>query len=84
MRIKIKGEGRAFGILLPTGLIFNAIPLRIVNLFVNRYTPETAKRISPEGMDRLSAELRRFKKTYGKWKLVEIRAEDGSEITVEL
>ncbi len=84
MRIQVKGEGHVVNLFLPTGLLFNPVSARIACHYIRKYAPGTLSSISPEAIKVLCAELRRIKKKYGKWDLVDIQSADGERVLIRL
>ena len=84
MKIQIKGAGRNFRILLPDWLIFGRLTVWLANSAGRKYAGEAMEGIRPEAMKVLFAELRRIKKKYGSWELVEVCSADGERVKVEL
>lgn len=84
MKIQIKGGQRDFCIALPTGLIFNRFTLWLANSVGRKHAPEAMAGISPEAMEALFMELKRIKKKYGTWNLVEVQSADGERVKITL
>ena len=84
MRIRVKSEDTNINLLLPTNLIFSKATVWLANRYGRKYAGDAMKDIPPEAMDRLFAELRRIKRRYGHWDLVEVRGSDGAEVKITL
>ena len=84
MKIRIRDCDMGFTILLPTNLVFSKPVQYLANHTARKYAPEAMKGISPQAMDALFAEIRRIKKKYGSWELVEVRSSDGETIQITL
>lgn len=78
MKIQIKDADHNFHLTLPTKLIFSKFVLRMV------LKHSGVKGLSPEGTDRLIAELKRIKKRHGAWELVQVQSADGENVTITL
>lgn len=84
MKIRIREEGHNFTLLLPTMLVFSRFSLWLVNGVARKSAPEAMALVPAEGMDALWAEMRRIKKKYGSWDLVEVNSADGEYVKVTL
>ena len=100
MKIRIETNERSFSIPLPTGLIFSSGSAWILQHLGNKYARASGmddpdfvlfdfsghegKEISPDAMKRLFAELRRIKKRYGSWELVDVQSSGGQHIRITL
>lgn len=84
MRVQIKGGGRNIKITLPTRMIFNKAVVRVASRTGRKYVSETMEHIPPEALEALFTELRRIKKRYGCWNLVDIVSADGKIVKISL
>lgn len=84
MKIQVKDDGHSFSIVLPTRMIFSKTVARIVNCAGRKYVSEEMEKIPPEAMEAIFAELRRVKKQYGSWELVDIQSADGDRVNITL
>ena len=84
MRIKVKSDDTNINLILPTNWIFSKGTVWLANHFGRKYAGDAMKDISPEALDRLFAEFRRIKRTYGRWELAEVHSADGEEIYITL
>ena len=99
MRIRVKGSGHNIRIPIPTGLIFSKpyvwLYLKLARKFSSRtknYIPEDTEgaaedvleRIPDEALFAICAEIKRIKRRYGSWELVNVRTADGEEIQITL
>ena len=84
MRIKVKDEDTNINLLLPTNLIFSKGTVWLANHFGRKYAGDAMKGIPPEALDAVFTELRRIKRRYGHWTLVEVRSADGSGVEITL
>lgn len=82
MKITVNGNGQNINLSLPTNLIFSKTVLKLV-LKNNRHASKL-ERIPPHAVDALVDELRRVKKVYGTWDLVEVDSADGEHIKITL
>lgn len=84
MKVQIREDGHQFSLALPTGLVCSKLVARLANSAGRKYAPDAMENISPEALEVLFAELRRIKKKYGSWLLVEVDSADGEHVSVEL
>lgn len=84
MKIRIKGEGRNLTLLFPTALLFSRGTAWLANTVGRQYAGEAMKDIPPEAMQAVFAELRRVKRKYGSWELVEAVSADGNRVNIVL
>lgn len=100
MKIRIETNERSFSIPLPTGLIFSGGSAWILQHMCRKHTGDVVKEdpdfvlfdfstrdgheLSPDAMKRLFAELRRIKKQYGSWELVDVQSSGGQHIRISL
>ena len=99
MRIIVKGSGHNIRIPIPTGLIFSK-PSVWLYLKLARKNASHVKEYIPgeieisadalltglpdEAVYALCAEIRRIKRRYGSWELVNVSTADGEEIQITL
>lgn len=99
MRIQIKAQGHKFTIPIPTGMIFSRpavwLALKIARKNVDKdmkYIPEIVEEhtdnvlmnIPDEAVYALCDEIRRIKKKYGSWNLVEVESASGEQVLIRL
>lgn len=100
MKIRVETQERCFTVPVPTGLVFSDATVWVACHMGNKcpedvleYVPPQArknipnqawKELSPQDMKRLFAELRRIKKRYGSWELVEVCSADGQRVRITL
>ena len=100
MKIYVESPERSFTIPVPTGLIFNSATVRMLQHKWNKskgkdhgadddfvmfdFSTRDGKEIPPKDMKRLFAEIRRIKKRYGNWELLNVQAADGQRIRITL
>lgn len=84
MKIQVKSEGHHIQLLLPTGLVFSKGTVWLANHFGRKYAGDAMKAIPPQALEELFAELRRIKKKYGSWDLVEVKSASGEEVLIRL
>lgn len=82
MRISVHGNGQNITLSLPTNLIFSKLVLKLV-LKNNRHASKL-EHLPPHAMDALVGELRRIKKKYGSWELVEVDSANGEHVKIIL
>lgn len=84
MKIRIRTEGHSINLAFPTRLLVGKTAVRLANRIGRRYAAEAMEKIPPEALEAICAELRRIKKIYGTWDLVDMRSADGDEIRIIL
>jgi hypothetical protein len=84
MRIRVKSGETNVRIWFPTGLVFNRVTVWLADKVGRKYAGDAMPQISEKDMNKLFAEFRRIKRTYGRWTLVEVESADGSGVLVEL
>ena len=84
MRIRIQGENTNFSLRLPTSLFLGKTMVKLAYAIGRRHAGESMEKIPPEALEVFCAELRRIKKKYGSWELVEIRSAGGSIVRITL
>ncbi len=84
MRIRIRDKGMGFSLIIPTNLFFSRPVQYLSNHTARKYAPEAMNNISPEAMDALFSEIRRIKRRYGHWELVEVDSADGEYVQIIL
>lgn len=84
MKILINDNGHTIRLAIPTGLIFSKPGIRLAIGAAQIYAPEAMEEFSPEAVIRLCDELKRIKKKYGSWELVEIHSSDGEHVQILL
>lgn len=84
MKIRIKSDDVNLNLVLPTRLLIGKTVVKIANSLGRKYAADALKDISPETLEILCAELRRVKKKYGAWDLVDIESADGDIVKIIL
>ena len=85
MKIRVKSGETNIRIWFPTGLVFNRGTAWLAETVGRKYAGDAMPQISGENMNKLFAEFRRIKRTYGRWILVEVETSDGDNtVLVEL
>ena len=85
MRIRVKSGETNIRIWFPTGLVFNRVTVWLADKVGRKYAGDAMPQISEKDMNKLFAEFRRIKRTYGRWTLVEVETSDGDNtVLVEL
>lgn len=84
MKIRISGRERNICLLLPTSLIFSGATIRLMNVAV-KFIPEDVKEYIPsDKLEMIFRELRRIRKKYGSFDLVDVESADGEKIKITL
>ena len=83
MRIRVRSDGRNICLALPTRLIFSKTLMKLGLRFGRAYSPDVPD-LSPEAVDALCDEIRRIKKKYGSWELVEVLSAEGDTVQITL
>lgn len=84
MRINVRSGEKNIRLWIPTGLVFNRGSAWLADTVGRKYAGDAMPQISAKDMNKLFAELRRIKRVYGNWTLVEVESADGSGVLVEL
>ena len=84
MRIHLRADGRNIKLVLPTRMLFSKTVLRLLKFSARFAAEETLKKIPVDSMDVIFAELRRIKKKYGTWELVEVESAGGEKVEIKL
>lgn len=84
MRIRVKSGDTNLNLVLPTRLLVGKTVVKLANTIGRRYATDALKDISPEALEILCAELRRIKKKYGTWELVDVESADGETVQIIL
>lgn len=84
MKIQVKNDEHEINIVLPTSLVFSKGTVWLANHVGRKCAGDAMKDIPPEALEALFAELRRIKRKYGSWDLVEVKSSDGEEVLVRL
>lgn len=84
MKIRISGRERNICLLLPTSLIFSGATIRLMNIAV-KFIPEDVRDYIPsDKLEMIFRELRRIRKKYGSFDLVDVESADGEKIKITL
>lgn len=83
MKIIIKDNDHSLIIPVPTGLIFSKAAVWMYLHFGRLYT-NGAVDIPPEAMYALCDEIRRIKRRYGSWELVDVESSKGEIVKIIL
>ena len=84
MRVRIQDGDTNISLRLPTNLFLGKTMVKLGYAIGRRYAGESMGQIPPEALEIFCAELRRVKKKYGSWELVEIQSADGTHIHIVL
>lgn len=84
MKVRVEDQERSYTIPLPTRLLFSSGSAWLIQHTGLKFLGNDTKELPPEAMKVLFAELRRIKKQYGDWELVEVHSASGQRVTVSL
>lgn len=84
MRIQFRSEDTHLTLWLPTNLIFSRGTVWLASRAGRKYAGPAMDTIPPQALAALFAELRRIKKKYGSWDLVEMESADGEYTRIRL
>ena len=84
MKIIVKTPEHDIRLGIPTALIFSQGSAWLANKLGRKYAPEAMMNIPPEAIPALCAELRRIKKKYGPYELVEVESASGEHVKITL
>ena len=84
MKVQIRGGGRNLNLRIPTALCFGKATVWLANHVGRKYAPDALKDISPEALDALFAEFRRFRKKHRSWVLVDVESSSGEMVKIIL
>lgn len=84
MKIQIRSNGFPITILLPTNLVFSRSTLWLADHLGRKYAGQELEALPPQTLNALFAEIRRIKRQYGCWELVEIESADGDSVKIRL
>lgn len=88
MRILVKSANeRTIHIILPSGLILNnltaTLGTKVINKYINQNCDSTVN-ITSHDVRKLVQEIRRLKRKYPNWYLVDIESSDGDVVKIKL
>ena len=84
MKIQIRSEDTRLTLYLPTNLLLSRGTVWLANHVGRKYAGPALETIPPQALGALFAELRRIKKKYGHWVLVETESADGEYVCIQL
>ena len=88
MKLSVTKEGRRFVLRIPNCLLTNAhliaIFYRITQKTSGKYAPEPMPDLSAAQLKPLCKELKRIKKCYGAYELVDVRSGQGDRVKIVL
>ena len=91
MKISVKSDGHNLSIPVPTGWLFSKpsawLWLKMMRMFskkMDQYGNDFYLNLPDEAVYAICAELKRTRKKYGKWTLVEVKSACGEEVTITL
>jgi hypothetical protein len=81
MIIKIKAEGKKIFFAIPISWAFSRVGL----YFLNKYNPDgTFNGITVKSMRNIRKTLRRMRKKYRNWNLVEVESSEGDSVIIKM
>lgn len=83
MKIRVRSDSHSFSIVLPTRMLFSKSILKFGLRIGKKYSADVPE-LPPEMVDGLCDEIRRIKKRYGAWELVDVQASDGEQVQIIL
>ena len=84
MKILVKSREHDIRLAIPTSWIFGRGSAFLAEKLGRKYAPESMAGIPPDAIPILCAELRRIKKKYGSYELVELETADGQHVKITL
>ena len=84
MRIRINSGEQNISLLLPTNLIFSGAAAHLLAFAGNFMAEEVQEHIPMDKIGPIFRELRRIKKKYGSFELVDVETADGQKIKITL
>ena len=88
MKISIKSEEKSLNLRFPSFLIFNAAIATLGSRFINSYMKKHSKdiqiNIPPKGARRLFKEIRKARRRFKDWYIVDIVDKDGESVKIKL
>lgn len=81
MKIRVRHKKLRLTLLLPTNLLFGR---GMLWLAARTFRQELENPLPPQALPALFGEIRRVKKKYGTWELVELESSDGESVRVWL
>ena len=84
MKIIVKSQERNIRLGFPTTWLFGRGSAFLAEKLGRKYAPEAMENIPPETIPILCAELRRIKKKYGSYDLVEVESAEGDYVKIQL
>lgn len=84
MKIRVRDSKRNINLWLPNWMVFGKLAEHIAVVTLRYYVPSETVHIPPEKLPILFAEMRRIKKKYGNWELVNVHSADGTVVKIIL
>lgn len=88
MKIKVKSSEGRFSFLFPTRFIVNSLTLKFVKNHFLEHRPcdtvKSEKRLTWRQRRQLASELKRIKRKYKNWVLLEVESSDGEYVKITL
>ena len=88
MKIAIKSEEKNLNLRFPSFLIFNgavaSLGCRFINSYMKKHSADVQLNISPKDARRLFKEIRKAKRKFKNWYIVEVDDKDGESVKIKL
>ena len=84
MRISIRAGRHRFVLILPVWLVLNRHAVRIALRAAGKHGADGVTELSAAQTERLIDEIRRIRRTRGRWDLVDVWTADGDAVKIEL
>lgn len=84
MKIIVKSQEHNIRLGFPTAWLFGRGSAFLAEKLGRKYAPEAMGSIPPDAIPILCAELRRIKKKYGSYDLVEVESAEGDYVKIQL
>lgn len=84
MKILIQDGNTRLRLLLPTNLVFSSATAWLVNHVGRRYAPAAMDSIPPEAIRELFRVIRKIKRRYGSFEILDVASADGERVWVRL
>ena len=84
MTIHIQTEGKKLTFWFPTCVVFSKGLIKFGLRMAQKHSDTQIPDIPPEAIDALCGEMKRIKKKYGRYELVEVESSDGDRVQIIL
>lgn len=84
MKIIVRSQEHNIRLGIPTDWIFSRGSAFLAEKLGRKYAPESMAQIPPDAIPVLCAELRKIKKKYGAYELMEVESADGQYVKITL